>query len=160
MRARVTRPIARLCGRAGWKDAGVNDRADVIVIGSGFGGSVTACRLAEHGYRVVVLERGRRWSPATYPRKAMDPWIYDPRDPARFHGWIDLRLFRQMAVAQGAGVGGGSLIYANILVEPKPELFEDGWPPEITLEGLAPYYKTVGEMMSAQAVPTNQWPAR
>ena len=65
-----------------------------------------------------------------------------------------------MGVVQGAGVGGGSLIYANILIEAKRELFENGWPEEITYDELAPYYKTVGEMMGAQQVPQNQWPER
>ncbi len=129
---------------------------DAIIIGSGFGGSVSACRLAEAGHRVLVLERGRRWKVEDYPRKAGDGWIYDPENPERDNGWIDMRFFGDMIVAQGAGVGGGSLIYANISVEARPELFEDGWPPEVTYRELSPYYDRVAKFMNIQKVPTNQ----
>jgi cholesterol oxidase len=133
---------------------------DAIVIGSGFGGSVTACRLAEAGYRVVVLERGRRWDKASYPREPTDDWWWSQAHPARWNGWLDLRVFRHMVVAQGAAVGGGSLIYANISAVPHPELFAAGWPPEITWEAMAPFYRTVGEVMNVQRVPDGQWPKR
>lgn len=59
---------------------------DVVVIGSGFGGAVTACRLAEAGYRVLILERGRRWDVKDYPRKPDDAWIWDQEHPARHNG--------------------------------------------------------------------------
>jgi len=133
---------------------------DAIVIGSGFGGSVTACRLAEAGYRVLVLERGRRWGPADFPREVDDPWLWDDDHPERRNGWFDLRLFWRMGVAQGAGVGGGSLVYANISVEADEAMFAAGWPPEITLQELAPHYATVGAMLNVQTVPIAQWPAR
>ncbi|MFQ5630114.1 MAG: GMC oxidoreductase [bacterium] len=129
---------------------------DVIVIGSGFGGAVTACRLAEKGMKVLVLERGRRWQPKDYPREPGDAWIYDPDEPHKQNGWIDLRIFPDMTVAQGAGVGGGSLIYANVHVEPKKEIFNQGWPSEITLDELRPYYNKVGKMLNLQTVPDNQ----
>ena len=82
------------------------ERFDVIVIGTGFGGAVTACRLAQAGARVLILERGRRWTPETYPRAPGDPWLYWHDQPQKHNGWLDLRLFKGMAVAQGAGVGG------------------------------------------------------
>ena len=104
--------------------------SDVIVIGSGFGGAVTACRLAEAGYRVVVLERGRRWGPETFPRALGDPWLWDQAHPERRNGWLDMRMLRRVAVAQGAGVGGGSLIYVNVSTEADPSVFERGWPAE------------------------------
>ena len=129
---------------------------DVIVIGSGFGGAVTACRLAEKGLTVLVLERGRRWDPQDYPRKPGDAWIFDVDEPHKQNGWIDLRFFNDMIVAQGAGVGGGSLIYANVSIEPKKELFAKGWPPEITYDELKPYYDKVGVMLNVQEVPDNQ----
>ena len=134
--------------------------ADAIVIGSGFGGAVSACRLAEAGYGVVVLERGRRWEPATFPRRPEDPWLWDSVHPERANGWLDFRMFRRMAVAQGAAVGGGSLIYANISVEADRATFDAGWPPEITYDELFPHYRTVAETMNVQPVPRNQWPAR
>lgn len=133
---------------------------DVIVIGSGFGGAVTACRLAEAGARVLILERGRRWQAQDYPRKANDPWIWDARRPHRHNGWIDFRKFPRIAVVQGAGVGGGSLIYANISVEAPAEAFAQGWPPEIDFEELKPYYERVAKFMNVAEVPRNQWPAR
>jgi cholesterol oxidase len=133
---------------------------DVIIIGSGFGGAVTAARLAEKGYRVLVLERGRRWTTDTYPRRPDDPWIWDQRKPAHCNGWFDFRLFPHMAVVQGAGVGGGSLVYANIVISAKPDSFDHGWPPEITYRELAPYYDAVGAMLNVQKVPDNQWPKR
>jgi len=129
---------------------------DVIVIGSGFGGSVMACRLAEKGLKVLVLERGRRWEPEDYPREPGDAWVYDPDEPHRQNGWIDMRFYDDMIIAQGAGVGGGSLIYANISVEAPEFIFEERWPPEITYQELQPYYQTVVEMMNIQELPDNQ----
>ena len=133
---------------------------DVIVVGSGFGGSVVACRLAQRGVRVLVLERGRWWHPADYPRSARDPWIWDQRQPERYSGWIDLRWFGRMAVAQGAGVGGGSLIYANVVVDANPSAFASGWPAEITFDELRPYYERVARMLGAQPLPEGQLTAR
>ncbi len=138
----------------------MNGVYDAIVIGSGFGGAVAGCRLAENGYRVLILERGRRWKTEEYPRARGDAWVWDQEQPEKRNGWLDLRLFPRMAVAQGAGVGGGSLIYANISVEATRDLFERGWPPEITYEELIPYYQAVGRMLNLQKVPENQWPER
>ena len=129
---------------------------DVIVIGSGFGGAVSACRLAAKGMKVLVLERGRRWHPEDYPRDLDDAWIWDQDEPHRQNGWIDLRLFDDMIVAQGAGVGGGSLIYANVVIEPKREIFDQGWPAEVTFDELRPYYDQVTEMMRLQTIPEGQ----
>jgi cholesterol oxidase len=133
---------------------------DVIVIGSGFGGAVTACRLAEKNYRVLVLERGRRWDKTNYPRKPGDRWIYNCARPEHENGWLDLRTFEHMAVAQGAAVGGGSLIYANISCEAPPAAFEKGWPAEITYSDLKPHYDTVASFMNVQCIPDKQWTER
>ena len=97
---------------------------DAIVVGSGFGGAVLSCRLAAEGQRVLVLERGRRWNPGNFPRAPEDPWLWDHRNPVARHGWFDFRVFPNMSVVQGAGVGGGSLVYANISVDAKPDTFE------------------------------------
>ena len=132
---------------------------DAIVIGSGFGGAVSACRLAQAGYRVLMLERGRRWDKSNYPSTS-GLWWWSQQNPERWNGWTDLRVFPTMAVAQGAAVGGGSLIYANISAVPKKDIFKDGWPKEITWEALEPHYKTVGEVMDVRPVPNNQWPKR
>jgi cholesterol oxidase len=133
---------------------------DAIVVGSGFGGAVTALRFAEAGMRVLVLERGRRWSADTLPRKPGDPWMWSHSHPERENGWLDLRLFRNMAVAQGAAVGGGSHIYANISVEAPPTSFINGWPDEITHAELTPFYAEVARMMEVRPVPDNQWTKR
>ena len=133
---------------------------DVVIIGSGFGGAVCSARLAEAGYRVVVLERGRRWRVEDFPRNHGDQWMWDDDRPEQKHGWFDFRVFPHMTVVQGAGVGGGSLVYANISVDAKPDTFTQGWPPEITFDVLAPHYARVGETMNVKKVPANQWPAR
>jgi cholesterol oxidase len=133
--------------------------ADVVVIGSGFGGAITAARLAERGYNVIVLERGRRWG-TNYPRAATDPWVFDRSNPTQRNGWFDFRIFPHMTVVQGAGVGGGSLVYANISIVADPNTFTSGWPPEITPAELKPYYDMVGSMLNVQRVPPAQWPER
>lgn len=133
---------------------------DAIVIGSGFGGAIMACRLAEANYRVLVLERGRRWDKSSYPRQAGDMWTWNQEHPEREHGWIDLRVFPHMSVVQGAAVGGGSLIYANISCEAPESAFDVGWPREITYAELKPYYDKVAKFMNVQRVPANQWTNR
>ncbi len=133
---------------------------DVVVIGSGFGGAITACHLAVAGYKVLILERGRRWNKHTYPRQLDDPWIWYENQPERENGWLDLRVFPNMTVAQGAGVGGGSLLYANVSVEAPPDTFTQAWPKEITYAELKPYYDQVANFMNVQKVPPNQWNPR
>lgn len=129
---------------------------DVVVIGSGFGAAVAACRLAREGRAVLVLERGRRWTPDTYPREPDDAWIWNQDNPAKHHGWIDLRFLDDMWVAQGAGVGGGSLIYANISIDAEPAAFASGWPAEIDYNVLKPYYDRVKGMLDARPLPDGQ----
>ena len=134
----------------------MNGQFDVVIIGSGFGGAITGCRLAEKGFKVLILERGRRWRPEDYPRRPKDPWIWNYFKPQCHNGWIDLRLFKNVAVAQGAGVGGGSLIYANVSIEAKKEVFDAGWPEEITYSELKPFYDRVGRMLRVSTIPQNQ----
>lgn len=134
----------------------MSQRFDVIIIGSGFGGAVVACRLAEAGARVLVLERGRRWTKDQYPRKSGDAWIFEHNQPQKYNGWLDLRFYKGMAVAQGAGVGGGSLCYSSVVIEANPTRFDHGWPPEITYSELAPYYDKVRQMMGVRSIPPSQ----
>jgi cholesterol oxidase len=129
---------------------------DVIVIGSGFGGAITSCRLAQKGQKVLILERGKEWDKGSYPRSPEDEWIWSHANPEHHHGWMDLRIFKGMSVIQGAGVGGGSLIYANISRVPPEVVFQKGWPPEITLQKLSKYYDAVGQMLCVQPIPQNQ----
>ncbi|HET9194891.1 MAG TPA: FAD-dependent oxidoreductase [Vicinamibacterales bacterium] len=139
---------------------------DIVIVGSGFGGAVCAYRLATSGAKVLVLERGRRWAPkaspeaTAFPRAVNDPWIWDDRKPAACHGWFDFRVFPNMSVVQGAGVGGGSLVYANISVNAKKETFNSGWPAEITYDKLTDEYAKVGVMLGVEKVPGKQWPER
>jgi cholesterol oxidase len=133
---------------------------DAIIIGSGFGGAVSACRLSQAGYRVLVLERGRRYDAKTYPRRDDDPWWFSNTAPELWNGWFDIRVFKHMAVLSPAAVGGGSIVYANLSAVPHKSLFYSGWPPEITWDALAPHYETVGRVMNVQKVPDNQWPKR
>ena len=133
---------------------------EVIVIGSGFGGAITSCRLAQKGKKVLVLERGHKWDRTTYPRNLEDQWIWSHSHPERYHGWADLRRFKGMAVIAGAGVGGGSLIYANVSAVPPESVFNSGWPPEISFAGLQPYYSEVASVLDIRQLPKNQWSPR
>lgn len=134
----------------------MSQKFDVIVIGSGFGGAVVACRLAEAGARVLVLERGRRWTKDQYPRQLGDAWLFEHTQPQKHNGWLDLRFFKGMAVAQGAGVGGGSLCYSSVVFEANPTQFDFGWPPEITYKELVPYYDRVRQIMGVRPIPAGQ----
>lgn len=134
----------------------MNQTYDAIIIGSGFGGAVTGLRLAEAGMKILVLERGRRWQADTYPSVTNEHWIWDQNAPEKHHGWLDLRVFGDMSVAMGAGVGGGSLIYANIFIKAKPQTFESGWPAEITYNELLPHYERTGKMLNVHRLPENQ----
>ncbi len=133
---------------------------DAIVIGSGFGGAITACRLAEANYKVLILERGRRWDKTNYPRTPEDQWVWNNVHPEREQGWLDLHMFPHMSVATGAAVGGGSLIYANISCEAPQSAFQSGWPQEVTYAELKPFYDKVAKFMNVQPVPANQWTNR
>ncbi|ERP92495.1 choline dehydrogenase [Alcanivorax sp. P2S70] len=136
------------------------EKVDVLVIGSGFGGAVMACRMAEKGSKVLVLERGRRWLASEYPSVTQRDWFWDEDEPEKQNGWIDFRYFGDMSVAMGAGVGGGSLIYANVSIEAKPQAFDHGWPEAIDYATLKPHYDTTGVMLNVQTLPENQWTPR
>ncbi|GAB2607274.1 cholesterol oxidase [Paractinoplanes abujensis] len=98
---------------------------DVLVVGSGFGGSVTALRLTEKGYRVAVLEAGRRFADDQFPRTSwrLRRYLYAPA--LRCFGILRLTLLDNVLIMSGAGVGGGSLGYANTLYEPPARFFDD-----------------------------------
>lgn len=133
---------------------------DAIVVGSGFGGAVTAARLAEAGWKVLVLERGRRWLPKDMPRGPGDDWLFDIDEPHKQNGWLDYRWFGDMSVAMGAGVGGGSLIYANVSIIPPRQTFDKNWPAAISFDALLPHYETVGRVLNVQEMPEEQVPPR
>jgi len=98
---------------------------DYIIIGSGFGGSVAALRLTEKGYRVAVIEAGRRWSPEDFPRSNWRFWKYLWAPGWGCHGFQRIRFFDHVLALGGCGVGGGSLVYANTLFEPPDDFYTD-----------------------------------
>lgn len=99
---------------------------DVVVIGSGFGGSVAALRMAEKGYSVAVVEMGRRWSPDTLPKSNWQFWTFLWRPGLALRGFFSLRVFRHVMVLHGNAVGGGSITYANTLLVPPETVWEEG----------------------------------
>jgi cholesterol oxidase len=104
--------------------------------------------------------RARAEEPSLYPDRDVQDWFYDSRRPHRWNGWIEAHLWRKMAVVTAAGVGGGSLVYANVSAIPPRVTFDRGWPAEITFDGLAPYYDLVGRMLNVQRIPDNQLTSR
>lgn len=128
---------------------------DVIVVGSGFGGSVAALRAAEKGYRVLVVEAGRRFRDEDFPKTSWDirnylwaPWL-------RCFGIQRISLLRNVMVLSGAGVGGGSLVYANTLYEPHDDFYADPQWREITdwRDELAPHYARARRMLGVVTNP-------
>ncbi|MFI8171275.1 GMC family oxidoreductase N-terminal domain-containing protein [Streptomyces sp. NPDC085931] len=129
---------------------------DVIVVGSGFGGSVTALRLTEKGYRVGVLEAGRRFTRETLPKNSWDLKNYLWAPKLGMYGIQRIHLLGNVMVLAGAGVGGGSLNYANTLYVPPKPFFEDPQWRDITdwQDELAPYYDQARRMLGVRTNPT------
>jgi len=133
---------------------------DTVVVGSGFGGAVTAYRLAEGGQRVCVLERGKPYPPTSFARRPHD-MARNFWDPSRgLHGLFNIWSFRGIEAVVSAGLGGGSLIYANVLLRKDERWFVheqpfDGgyehWP--VTRADLDPHYDQVEAMLGAQRYP-------
>jgi cholesterol oxidase len=128
---------------------------DWLVIGSGFGGSVSALRLAEKGFRVGVFERGNRFGDKDLPKSTWDLRKYVWAPTLGLKGIFRMALFRHVFAVSGAGVGGGSLGYSNTLYRAKPEFFENQqwgalgrWSEE-----LQPHYDTAERMLGVTPVP-------
>ncbi len=128
---------------------------DYIIIGSGFGGSVSALRLSEKGYRVLVIEKGKWYRAEDFPRTNwhFSKWLWLPA--LRWFGIMKITIFRHVGFITGTGVGGGSLVYANTLPVPKQAFFQSGswagladWQTE-----LAPFYDTALRMLGAAKNP-------
>jgi len=124
---------------------------DYIVVGSGFGGSVSALRLVEMGYKVLVIEKGKRWNQDQFPETNWNlrKWMWLPR--FRFHGFFKMTLMRHVGILSGVGFGGGSLVYANTLPRPEVPFFHSGswsglvdWKKE-----LEPHYLEAERMLGA-----------
>ena len=122
---------------------------DFVIVGSGFGGSVAAMRLTQKGYRVAVLEAGKRWKTTDFPRTNWNFRKYFWAPLLRCFGPQRITLLKGVMVLRGAGVGGGSLIYANTLMRPLPEVFrQNAWPAgEDWEKELAPHYDEAERML-------------
>ncbi|MFC9683328.1 GMC family oxidoreductase N-terminal domain-containing protein [Streptomyces sp. NPDC056948] len=129
---------------------------DVIVVGSGFGGSVTALRLTEKGYKVGVLEAGRRFTRESLPRNSWDLKNYLWAPKLGMYGIQRIHLLGNVMVLAGAGVGGGSLNYANTLYVPPKPFFEDPQWRDITdwQDELKPFYDQARRMLGVRLNPT------
>jgi cholesterol oxidase len=128
---------------------------DYIIIGSGFGGSVSALRLAEKGYKVLVVEKGKWYRAEDFPKTnwTLFKWLWAPA--LRWYGIMKITIFRHVGFISGTGVGGGSLVYANTLPVPAKAFFESGswagladWEQE-----LQPFYQTALRMLGASPNP-------
>ncbi len=131
---------------------------DAVIVGSGFGGGITACRLAEAGKRVCVLERGKRWAAAEFPsepEQAPEMLWHESLNP---EGLFDVRMMRDVTVVTAAGVGGGSLVYANVQLRAPADLFDRDWPAAITREALDPWYELTEEALQPRTTPDHPEP--
>lgn len=128
---------------------------DFVIVGSGFGGSVSALRLSEKGYRVLIIEKGKEWKNVDFPRTNWNlrKWLWLPG--FRFFGFFKMTFLRHVGILSGVGVGGGSLVYANTLPRPKEAFFHSGnwegiadWQNELTS-----HYDTAERMLGANTNP-------
>ena len=124
---------------------------DYIIIGSGFGGSVSALRLSQKGYKVLVIEKGKWYKSKDFPKTNWNlrKWLWMPK--LKFFGIMKVTIFKHVGIISGTGVGGGSLVYANTLPIPKSTFFKTGswkdlndWETE-----LKPHYKEALRMLGA-----------
>lgn len=148
-------------------------KREAVIIGSGFGGAITACRLSKKWPgQVTVLERGKRYPMYSFPRTPHDmannfwniAWERKRR-PAHLkgkemHGIFDIRSFNSIDAVVGAGLGGGSLIYANVFLEPPDEVFDERWPASCGKQALQPYYQVAKSVLGARPIPQTGEPAR
>ncbi len=128
---------------------------DYIIIGSGFGGSVSAMRLTEKGYSVLIIERGKRYRDADFPKTNwnLPKYLWLPK--LRLFGFFEMTFMNGLLALHGSGVGGGSLTYGNVLMEPSDELFRTrGWQHLADWKTLlAPHYETARRILGVARNP-------
>ncbi|HLS46309.1 MAG TPA: NAD(P)-binding protein, partial [Ornithinicoccus sp.] len=135
----------------------VPEHWDVVVVGSGFGGSVAALRLVEKGYRVLVLEAGARFRDEDFARTSFELRRYLFRPEIGCYGIQRIDTLNHAMILSGAGVGGGSLVFANTLYEPLKEFYDDRQWAHIAdwRRELAPYYDQAKRMLGVVTNPTH-----
>jgi cholesterol oxidase len=128
---------------------------DYVIIGSGFGGSVSAMRLTEKGYSVLVLEKGKRYEDGDFAKTNWQYWKYLWMPFIRAHGILQISILKGVMVLHGAGVGGGSLGYANVLEVPTEETFATpAWNQNVKWgEVLKSHYETAKKMLGVSRNP-------
>jgi cholesterol oxidase len=132
-----------------------NIHFDAVVVGSGFGGSVSAYRLAQAGRKVCLLERGKAYPPGSFARRPseMRTAFWDPSEG--LHGLFDIWDFHHLSALVSSGLGGGSLIYANVLLRKDEHWFQEAdgrkWP--VTRADLEPHYDEVEKILKPQKLP-------
>ena len=142
------------------------DRFEAVVIGTGFGGAINACRLSKRWPgQVLVLERGKRYPMGSFPRKPHEfatNFFNVPDERSRrpknvpkkqLHGMFDIRNFDHMDTVVCAGLGGGSLIYANVFLEPPDEVFDERWVSAIKKDKLRRYYDVAKGVLGSRPIP-------
>jgi cholesterol oxidase len=137
-----------------------DDVYDYIIIGSGFGGAVSAMRLTEKGYRVLVLERGKRYGAKDFPKTNWNIFKYLWLPALRCFGIMGINFLDDLMVLNGSGVGGGSLVYASTHIEPRAAFYAaEEWSELADCQAeLAPLFKTANRMLGVRENPLF-WPA-
>jgi len=157
------------CGGSATGPAKARGPATALIVGSGFGGAVTALRLVQRGVRVTLLEKGRRW-PITPAGDTFSPYIYPdgrstwlrnltvvpigpPLPIRRYVGVLQGRFFPGMRVLTASAYGGGSIVYGGLLVKPREAFFQEVFSDTIRYSDLLPYYDRVADMLGIGTVP-------
>ncbi|HVL00026.1 MAG TPA: GMC oxidoreductase [Dongiaceae bacterium] len=141
------------------------DEMEAVVIGSGFGGAITSCRLSKKWPgKVLIAERGKRYGRGDFARGAAiltkGFWNQSEEDVPRLvpapkgRGLLDLRSYDHMDILLAASWGGGSLLYANALIEPNSPYYDADWPAAIQYDQVKPYYDVISTVMGARSIPT------
>jgi cholesterol oxidase len=138
----------------------ISEPVDFLIIGSGFGGSVAALRLAEKGYQVLILERGKRYNAQDFPKTNWNVFRYLWLPAARCFGIMGINFLDDIMILNGSGVGGGSLVYASTHIKPGRAFFEaEEWADLADWEAeLEPHFETANRMVGVTENP-RFWPA-